>query len=64
MARSLADTWHEEELAREGRAIVNAWAQRQGNYLDIDHYAAEQGIHWTEAYRRQREAELPAKGGR
>lgn len=68
MARDLDEErrrrWAHEEDAREGRAIVNAWAQAQGPYLDIDHYASEQGIHWLEAYRRCRETTQPGKGAR
>lgn len=37
------------DLQREGRDIVNKWAQEQG-FADLDHYAETHRIHWSDAY--------------
>lgn len=37
------------DMIREGRDILNRWAQAQG-HADIDAYADAKGIHWSDAY--------------
>ena len=47
--RERARAAREEADAREGRAIINAWARQQG-HADLDAYIAATGIEWSQAY--------------
>jgi hypothetical protein len=37
-------------LRREGLDRINRWSQAMG-FVDVDAYAADRGIHWSQAYR-------------